>query len=126
VRTAGPPTAIRLWADRDTVSAEPGDVAQVHVEIVDSAGTVVPTANDLVHFTVTGGNILALDNADLRDLGSYRTDRRRAFKGRALAVLRAAQAGVLRLTADAEGLRPASLVVQVMPGQPQAVIPPAR
>jgi beta-galactosidase len=126
VRTAGAPAAIRLSVDRDTITTSPGDVAHVTFEIVDSAGTVVPTADDLVHLTVTGGTILALDNADLRDHDPYRSDRRHAFNGRGLAILRAAQPGQMRLTASADGLRDASVSVQVVRGQALEAIPAAR
>ena len=126
VRTAGPAAAVRLTADRDTITTGSGDVAHISFEIVDSAGTVVPTAGHSVQFTVTGGNILALDNADLRDLDPYRADRRRAFSGRGLAILRAPVPGQLRLTASAEGLRSASIAVSVVQGRAPEVIPPAR
>ena len=126
VRTAGAPAAIRLSVDRDTVTTAGGDVAHVTFEIVDSAGMVVPTADDLVHFTITGGSILALDNADLQDHDPYRSDHRHAFNGRGLAILRAAQPGLLRLAASADGLRPASVSVQVVRADGPAVIPPAR
>ena len=125
-RTAGPPAAIRLSVDRDTIAAAPGDVAQVSFEIVDSAGTVVPTADNLVVFTVSGGSILALDNADLADHDPYRSDRRRAFNGRGLAILRAAAPGLLRLTAAADGLPAASMSVQVVRGKAPVAIPAAR
>ncbi|OGU24851.1 MAG: hypothetical protein A3K13_01230 [Gemmatimonadetes bacterium RIFCSPLOWO2_12_FULL_68_9] len=101
-------------------------MAHVTFEIVDSAGMVVPTADDLVHFTITGGSILALDNADLQDHDPYRSDHRHAFNGRGLAILRAAQPGLLRLAASADGLRPASVSVQVVRADGPAVIPPAR
>jgi beta-galactosidase len=126
VRTAGPPAAVRLSVDRATVSTSAGDVAQVTFEIVDSAGTVVPTADPLVHFTVTGGSVVALDNANLQDLDRYRPDRRRAFNGRGLAILRAAEPGTLTLTASADGLRPASATVRVVRAPSPNVIPPAR
>jgi beta-galactosidase len=126
VRTAGAPVAIRLSVDRDTIAAVPGDVAHVTFEIVDSAGTVVPTAGNLVRFTVMGGSIVALDNANLQDHDPYRADRRHAFNGRGLAMLRAAQPGVLRLTASAEGLRDASVTVQVAPGRAPEAVPAAR
>jgi beta-galactosidase len=126
VRTAGPPAAIRLSADRDTVSTTPGDVAHVSFEIVDSAGTVVPTAGDLVRFTITGGSILAIDNADLRDHDPARSDRRRAFNGRGLAILRAPEPGMLRVTASAAGLEAASLTLPVVRGAAPAAIPAAR
>jgi beta-galactosidase len=113
VFTAGPPAAIRLTVDRDTISAGPGDVAQVSFEIVDSAGTVVPTADNVVRFAVTGGRIVALDNADHLDHDPYQTDHRHAFNGRGLAILRAGGAGLLRVTARADGLREATVTVQV-------------
>jgi len=126
VRTAGPPVAIRLSADRDTITGAPGDVALVTFEIVDSAGTVVPMAGNLVTFTVSGGSIVALDNADMRDHDPYQTDRRHAFNGRGLAIVRAAQPGLLTLSARAEGLRPASVRLQVTRGVELPSIPAAR
>jgi len=126
VQTAGRPVAIRLSADRDTITTGMGDVAHVTFEIVDSAGTVVPTTQYEVQFAISVGSILALDNANLRDHDSPRSGARRAFNGRGLAILRAAQPGLLRLTATAEGLEPASVAVQVVRGKPLEVIPPAR
>jgi beta-galactosidase len=126
VRTAGAPAAIRLVTDRDTVTTTPGDVALVRFEIVDSAGTVVPTADDLVHVAVTGGSIVALDNADMRDHDPYRSDSRHAFGGRGLAILRAAGPGALRVTARATGLGEASLTLQAVRGPAPPQIPPAR
>ena len=126
VRTAGAPAAIRLSVDRDTITADPGDVAHVTFEIVDSAGTVVPTADNLVRFTVAGGSILALDNGDLRDHDPYRAEGRHAFNGRGLAILRAAQPGPLLLTASADGLRPASVSVQAVRGDAPQAVPAAR
>jgi beta-galactosidase len=125
VRTAGAPAAVRLVLDRDTITTGPGDVAQVAFEILDSAGTVVPTADNLVTFTATGGTILVVDNANLGDLDPYRSDRRRAFNGRGLAILRAVKPGVLRVTATAEGLRPASLSVRVARGPEVEAVPGA-
>jgi beta-galactosidase len=126
VRTAGPSVAIRLTPDRDTVTAAPGDVSLVRFEVVDSAGVVVPGADNLVRFSVTGGSMVALDNADMRDHDPYRSESRRAFNGRGLAILRAAQPGVLQLTGTADGLPPASVSVQVIQGSAPPAIPPAR
>jgi beta-galactosidase len=130
VRTALAPAAIRLSADRDTVTTGPGDVALVRVEVVDSAGNVVPTADTEVRFTVSGGSIVALDNADLQNHDAYRSDRRRTFEGRELAIIRATQPGPLGLTARADGLREATVTIAVRAvGAPPAVpaaSPPSR
>ena len=126
IRTAGAPAAIRLTAGRDAVTTASGDVALVRFEIVDSAGALVPTADNLVRFTASGGSIVALDNADMRDHDPYRSDSRRAFNGRGLAILRAAQPGVLRVTASGDGLREESLSIPVIPGSASTAVPPAR
>jgi beta-galactosidase len=126
VRTAGPPAAIRLSSDRDTVTTAAGDVVLVSFEIVDSAGTVAPTADNVVRFTVTGGMIVALDNANLRDLDPYHTTQRRAFNGRGLAILRAPVQGRLRVTAAADGLTGMSRTIVVRNGVAAGTIPAAR
>ena len=118
VRTAGAPVAVRLTADRDTITADPGDVALVRFAIVDSAGTIVPTADDVVRVEISGAdaNLVALDNGDLENHEPYREDRRAAFNGQGLAIVRAGTAGVLRITATADGLKAATIVVRVMAG----------
>jgi beta-galactosidase len=126
VRTAGAPAAIRLSGDRDTITAAPGDVALVTFEIVDSSGTVVPTAAQDVRVAVTGGSIVALDNADHQDHDPYQTDHRRAFNGRGLAILRATAPGVLRVTATAGGLRAATVTIVVRAGAAPQAVPAAR
>ena len=126
VRTAGAAAAIRLVPDRDTVTAAPGDVALVRLEIVDSAGTVVPGADELVHVNVAGGSIVALDNADMRDHDPYQADSIHAFNGRALAIFRASLPGPLTVTASADGLHEAHLTIQVVRGATPEAIPPAR
>lgn len=95
------------------------------VEIVDSAGVVVPTAHPLVRFTVSGGSIVALGNADLADHDPYRSDRRHAYGGRGLAILEARQPGVLNVTASADALREGTLSVRVVQGPARSTVPAA-
>ncbi len=96
---------------------------------MDSAGTVVPTADNVVRFAVTGGSIVALDNGNQLDLDPYRTDHRHAFNGRGLAILRAvlrATPGVLQVTASGDGLRAATVTLRVRAGNATPAIPAAR
>ncbi len=99
-------------------------MALVRFAVVDSTGTVVPTADNVVHVALSGvpGSIVALDNGDLENHEPYREDHRAAFNGRGLAIVRAASAGVLRITVSATGLKPATLVLHVVPRIPAAVI----
>ena len=126
VRTAAAPAAIRLSVDRDTITTAPGDVALVRLAIVDSAGTVVPSATNLVRLAVSGGSIRALDSGNSEDHDPYQTDHRRVFNGRGLAILHASLPGVLRLTAEADGVREGSLTIVVHAGTGPVVVPPAR
>jgi beta-galactosidase len=126
VWAAGRPVAIRLRADRDTITTGLGDVAHITFEIVDSAGVVVPTASNLVRFSVSGGNILALDNADLRVHDSLPPGRKPAYNGRGLAIVRGSIPGMLRLTAESDGLRSAAVAVRVVTGTQPALVSPSR
>lgn len=126
VRTATAPAAIRLSADQDSITNAPGDVVLVTFEVVDSAGTVVPTAGNVVRLAVTGGSIVALDNGNQLDLEPYHTDHRHTFNGRGLAIVRAAIPGRLAVTASADGLRNASVTIVVRKGGAPEAVPPAR
>ncbi|MEO8200296.1 MAG: glycoside hydrolase family 2 TIM barrel-domain containing protein [Gemmatimonadota bacterium] len=123
VRTAGSPAAIHLSADRETITTSLGDVALVRFAIVDSAGTVVPTAETEVHFSVNGGRILTVDNANLQDLSPYSAVGRHTFNGRGLVVLRASAPGAISVSASADGLPSASLGLKVMRGISSPAVP---
>ena len=126
VRTAGAPAAIRLTAARDTITAGSGDVALVWFEIIDSAGTVVPNTDPVVQVSVTGGTLVALDNADLRSHDPYHIDRRAAYNGRGLAIIRPSGAGTVTVTAVTPGLTAGRMSVVVNPVAPSTAVPAAR
>jgi hypothetical protein len=72
------------------------------------------------------GGILALDNADLQDHDPSQSDRRLAYNGHGLAIVRAGGPGVLRLTATSPRRTPAGVAIRVLGGRPTPVVPPAR
>ena len=59
VETTGAPAAIRLYADRNTIVADGEDVLPVEVDILDAQGRIVPTAGNLVTFSVRGAGFVA-------------------------------------------------------------------
>ncbi|MBN1359978.1 MAG: DUF4982 domain-containing protein [Sedimentisphaerales bacterium] len=115
IRTAGAPAAVRLSVDRETIAGDGRDVAHVKVEIVDADGLVVPTADNLVQFDVTGqGRLIGVDNSDPRDHDSFQAPQRRAFNGLCLAIVQSnREPGEIRLSARSEGLEGASIEVAV-------------
>lgn len=114
VETTGPVARLQLTADRTTYRADGVDLAVVAVAGLDAQGRVVPVANDFVRFAVTGGRILGVGNGDPGCLEPDVAESRSLFNGYAQVLIQApASAGDLELTATADGLPPAKLIVPV-------------
>jgi beta-galactosidase len=125
VRTAGEPAALRLSVDRGEIRSGIRDVAHVAVEVVDAQGTLVPTAGHLVRFTVDGpARLLAVGNGNPSDHSSYQAGERRAFHGLLLAMVQSREGtGRVRVTAQADGMAPASVDITVVPGHAPRRVP---
>jgi beta-galactosidase len=115
--TTGAPATLRLTADRTRIDTRWDDLSHVAVEIVDSQGRVVPTADTEVVFALTGpGRILGLDNGQADSHESYQSDRRKAFAGRALVLVQSSgRPGQMQLTASSPSLTGASVTVTADP-----------
>ncbi|HTP13826.1 MAG TPA: glycoside hydrolase family 2 TIM barrel-domain containing protein [Bacteroidota bacterium] len=115
LRTAGPAAKVRLVPDRTTISATGQDLSFVTVEVTDSAGTIDPNATNQLQFSVDGPGVIAgVGNADIKDLDSYVGTTRRAWHGRALAVVRGSRrAGTITLTVRSPGLSDAQTTINV-------------
>lgn len=57
------------------------------ITAIDEDGNPVDNASDLVKVSVTGGELLALDNGDSTDYTSQKSNEKRLFKGKLLAVV---------------------------------------
>jgi len=65
VRTAAEPARIVLVPDRKAIRADGMDLSFVTVKVVDKDGTLVPAADNLIKFKVTGeGSIVGVDNGN--------------------------------------------------------------
>ncbi|MCF7803078.1 MAG: hypothetical protein K9N46_11260 [Candidatus Marinimicrobia bacterium] len=114
VATAGAPSRITLEADRQTISADGKDLSFVTARIIDDAGVLVPHADNLVNFTVTGpGSIKAVGSGSQTSHEPFTTDDRKAFNGLCLAIIQSEEeAGDITLTASADGLQPAVVTIK--------------
>ena len=117
LRTAGAPVALRLTPDRTRLAPGGQDLSFVTVEVVDAEGNLCPLDSTLLTFEVRGAaSLLAAGNADIRETDPYYDARHPAWRGRALAVLRAGRAaGSATLTVRAPGLKAASVAIKVKP-----------
>ena len=114
LRTAGEPARLKLTADRARVRADGQDLSYVTVEVVDARGVRHPKAENLVRFAVTGpGEIAAVGNANPVSTESYQRPQRKVWQGRSLVVVKTGRrAGRIVLRASAQGLAPASVVIE--------------
>ncbi len=113
VRTAEQPARILLIPDRKTIRSDGMDLSFVTVKVVDKNGTLVPRADNLVNFDLSGeGFIAGVDNGSEISHESFKANHRRAFHGMALVIIQSkGKAGRIQLKATAEGLTPASMVI---------------
>lgn len=114
-RTAGAPHHIRLTADKTSLAANGKSLSFVNVDIIDADGNVCPWAENQVFFELSGAARLdGVDNGNPASMERFKDNRRKAFFGRCLAVVRSAkQAGKAVLKARAYGLPDAEIEIEV-------------
>jgi beta-galactosidase len=118
LHTTSKPAALRLIADRDALSAAglhgTPDLSYVTVEVVDGEGRFVPDAGLPVRFSVDGpGEIAAVGSGDPTTTEAYVGSERKTFRGQALVVVKSTgEPGMIRLTAEADGIDKAAIEIQ--------------
>jgi beta-galactosidase len=114
LQTSGEAKLIAVKADRSEIKADGQDLSFVTIEITDENGIVQPTAENRLQFKVEGpGVIAAVDNANIKDVDSYVTTTRKAWKGKALVVIRSTrESGDIRLTVSSLGLTNAVTIIK--------------
>lgn len=114
VRTASEPYAIRLTPDRNEIKADGTDLSYVTVEVVDKDGNICPLAENEISFTVSGSGFNAgVDNGSPISLEPFKSDRRKAFYGKALVILQNnGEKGDITVKAASPGLKDANFTIK--------------
>jgi beta-galactosidase len=112
-KTAGQAAQVKLTADRTEIAADGRDLVFVTADIQDGSGVFIPTATNDVAFTVSGpGKIAGVDNGDPTDATAYTSPTRKAFSGKALAIVQSTGGpGQIVVTATSSGLTEGSVSV---------------
>jgi len=102
LQTSGDATKINLKADRKEILANGQDLSYISVEITDKNGIIQPNASNRLNFKIDGpGVIVGVDNANIKDTDPYVGNKRKAWKGRALVVIKSTRnAGDIKLTVE--------------------------
>jgi beta-galactosidase len=127
-KTAEKAISLRLTPTR-TIMSDDGEEAQpITIDTVDAKGHHVPTANLMTRFQIEGASIIGVGNGDPNSHEPEQGNSRSLFNGLAQIIIRIEPGkGPIRLTATANGLKPAKLSIERATGSPRpqvAVTPP--
>ncbi|HAH22289.1 MAG TPA: glycoside hydrolase family 2 [Prolixibacteraceae bacterium] len=115
VETTSAPFQVALNSDVNTLKADGCDVAVIRVALKDEKGRVVPTANNLVKFSIEGpGRIIGTGNGNPTSHEPDKASQRIAFNGYCLVLVQSdKQSGEIRLMAVSENLKETELIIRV-------------
>jgi beta-galactosidase len=113
VSTTGQAAAIDLSSDRNSITTDRHDVAHFTVRILDDQGRALPDADNEITFQIEGeGLLVATDNGDPASHADYKSNRRKAFNGMCLAIVKSnGKAGMIQVTAVSPGLPTARVTI---------------
>lgn len=108
--TVGPPARLELRPEPHAGGLTGGRLSYLHVDIVDAQGRVVPDEARALSLSIEGsGQLAAFGSANPKAQGSFQSADTKAFRGRALAILRGD--GPMRVTVSAAGLTSATAMI---------------
>lgn len=113
IYTAEKAAKIELLADREVIHADGVDVVHIEVNILDDQDHFVPEASNEIEFSVEGeGVVIAVDSGDPMSLESFRSNSRKAFKGKCLLIVKSTkESGNITISASSDGLEGAELTI---------------
>jgi beta-galactosidase len=116
VETTTAPAQVALNSNVRTLKADGCDVAIIRVAIKDEKGRVVPTADNLVKFTIEGpGKIIGTGNGNPASHEPDKASQRMAFNGYCLVLIQTdRQAGEIKIKALSDNLRGTEVVIKTI------------
>jgi beta-galactosidase len=99
--TSGLPGAVRIMVDRR--AARKGEVVIASAYVIDVRGLLVPTADNLLHFVASNGEVIGVGNGNPNSIEPDVASQRKAFNGLAQAIVRVAS-GPVDISVASNGL----------------------
>lgn len=119
--------AAALTLEAESAELKPGELAYLTVGAEDASGLPVENANNEVFAEVEGpGRLLGLDNGDSADFDPYKTNQRRLFSGKMLAMVEPEGEGEITIRVSSPGLLPAEIKLKAGPGSYSPSLPEIR
>jgi beta-galactosidase len=116
IETTTAPAQLDLNSDVSVLKADGCDVAIIQVAIKDAKGRVVPTANNLVKFSIEGpGKIIGVGNGNPKSHEPDKASQRMAFNGYCMVLVQSDKsAGEIRLKAVSENLKSTEVLIKTV------------
>ncbi len=103
--TASAPAKIVLTTDRTALTNDGMDCTVIKAEVFDAKGRLVPKADNLIKFAVSGpGAVIGVGNGNPNSHEADKASERKAFNGLCCAIVQVTGAGGITVSASAEGL----------------------
>jgi len=114
IKTAGEAARIELIVDKTNLRSGEKDLSFVTARILDKKGNLVPYADNLIKFLITGnGTIAGTDNGYQADTISLKSNNRKCWKGLALTIIQSTEKkGNITLTATSPGVSSATITIR--------------
>lgn len=122
VSTSSTPYTISAVADKTVLKADGTSLSYVECTVVDENGNMVPDADNLVKFAVSGkASIVGVDNGKQESAELYKYDNvdkssyseRMAYNGKVLVILKSEKASDALLTISSDNLKTTQVALKV-------------
>ncbi len=115
IKTATEPSSIKLTADRSVIKADGLDLSYINIELLDKEGVVNPESDQELFFELEGpGEIIGVDNGNLKDSSLYQSNSRTTWNGKALVIVRSKRkSGTVKLKVVSDRLPSAEIIIDV-------------
>ncbi|HKJ32491.1 MAG TPA: beta-galactosidase GalB [Balneolales bacterium] len=114
IHTAGDPAKITLEPDREKIMADGQDLTFITVNVTDKDGNLIPHADNMIHFNVSGeGAIASIGNGHEISHESFQAPQHKVFNGKCMAIIQSGgKAGNIQVKASSSGLESSSVTIQ--------------
>jgi len=88
IETAGKSSKLELITNKESIKNDNYDLVYVTVNILDNHNNLVPKADSLIHFEVSGGGkIVGVDNGYQANLSSFKAKSIKAYNGKCVVII---------------------------------------
>ena len=114
ISSFGDATAIEAVPNKMEMLSDGRDLIFIEISANDEMNIPVANAKNRIKVTVNGpARLVGLDNGDSTDYDSYKSDNRRLFSGKLLAIVQSThESGTITVTCESEGLEEKTLVFE--------------